>query len=345
MNKKIILGFSGGVDSSASAFLLQRAGYEVIAVQLLIDDNQHENMDFASRAAERLGIKLIFDYCEADFRKNVLEPFIDDYKKGVTPSPCPLCNAVFKFERLAKIAEREGIEKIATGHYAALQDADDGLHYIRRWNATFKDQSYMLYRLSPQLLRHTVFPLSCFKNKEEVRNVAREIGLVTANRKDSQGLCFAPNGIMKFLENNGVEFQSGMITDNTGKVLGNHDGYPLYTIGQRRGLGLKENKPLFVTQIIRDENRIVVGDYGELYNDRISVKQLILHGKYKHKENQKNLTARLRSSAGFVPVENIENDCIILKDATPWAAAGQHLVLYDGNGDENSVVAGGGIIV
>jgi tRNA-specific 2-thiouridylase len=119
----------------------------------------------------------------------------------------------------------------------------------------------------------------------------------------------------------------------------------LYTIGQRRGLGLKENKPLFVTQIIPDENRIVVGDYKDLYKEKINVTRLVLHGKYKLKENQKNLTARLRSSAGFVPVENIENDCVILKDATPWAAAGQHLVLYDGNGDENSVVAGGGIIV
>ena len=345
MKEKIIVGFSGGVDSSTSAFLLQKAGYEVIGVQLLINDNQHENMEFARQSAARLGIKLIIDNCETDFKTSVLKPFIEDYVKGVTPSPCPLCNAVFKFDRLLKIADRENVDKIATGHYAALFCGDDGQQYIRRWNATFKDQSYMLYRLTEQVKNRLVFPLSCFKNKEEVRNVAREIGLVTANRKDSQGLCFAPNGIMKFLENNGVEFQSGMITDNTGKVLGNHDGYPLYTIGQRRGLGLKENKPLFVTQIIPEENKIVVGDYKDLYKEKIDVTRLVLHGKYKLKENQKNLTARLRSSAGFVPVENIENDCIILKDATPWAAAGQHLVLYDGNGDENSVVAGGGIIV
>ena len=345
MKEKIIVGFSGGVDSSTSAFLLQKAGYEVIGVQLLINDNQHENMEFARQSAARLGIKLIFDNCETDFKTSVLKPFIEDYVKGVTPSPCPLCNAVFKFDRLLKIADRENVDKIATGHYAALFCGDDGQQYIRRWNATFKDQSYMLYRLTEQVKNRLVFPLSCFKNKEEVRNVAREIGLVTANRKDSQGLCFAPGGIMQFLKENGVTFKSGLITDKDGKIFAEHAGYPLYTIGQRRGLGIKVNQPLFITKIIPDENRIIVGDYSELYNDRISVKQLILHGKYKHKENQKNLTARLRSSAGFIPVKNIEEDFITLKEATPWAAAGQHLVLYDGNGDEKSVVAGGGIIV
>lgn len=344
MKEKIIVGFSGGVDSSVSAFLLQRAGYEVVGVQLLINNNQHENIDFASCAAERLGIELIFDYCEDDFKKSVIDGFISDYKKGVTPSPCPLCNSVFKFDKLLKIAEREGITKIATGHYAAIQNLDDGLSYIRRWNATFKDQSYMLYRLSAADLKRIVFPLSYCKNKEEVRNIAKEIGLVTAERKDSQGLCFAPDGIMQFLKDNGVEFLPGEIVDSNGKKLGEHCGYPLYTIGQRRGLGLKENKPLFITEIIPEENKIIVGDYASLYKDKINIKQLVLHGKYKLKENQKNLTARLRSSAGFVPVKNIENECILLKESTPWAAAGQHVVLYDGNGDEKSIVAGGAVI-
>lgn len=345
MGNKIIVGFSGGVDSSVSAFLLQKAGYEVVGVQLLINDNQHENMEFAQRAAKRLGIKLIFDNCESEFKKSVLDSFIADYNKGITLSPCPLCNDVFKFARLLEISKREGADTIATGHYAALKGMDDNLHYICRWSDTFKDQSYMLYRLSPEVLTRVVFPLSCFKSKDDVRNVAREIGLNTAERKDSQGLCFAPKGIMQFLLDNGVKLQPGLITDKNGNILGEHKGYQLYTIGQRRGLGLKMNSPLFVTKIVPDENKIIVGDYADLYTDRIKVTQLVLHGKYKRREAQRNLTARLRSSAGFIPVENIENDCVVLKKPTAWSAPGQHLVLYDGCGDEKSVVAGGGIIM
>lgn len=344
MGNKIIVGFSGGVDSSVSAFLLQKAGYEVIGVQLLINGNQHENVEFAQRAAKRLGIKLLFDNCESEFKKSVLDPFITDYNSGITPSPCPLCNDVFKFAKLLEIAKREGAATIATGHYAALK-ADDNAHYICRWSDTFKDQSYMLYRLSPEILAQVVFPLSCFKSKNDVRNVAREIGLNTAERKDSQGLCFAPAGIMQFLLDNGAKLQPGVITDKTGAVLGEHKGYQLYTIGQRRGLGLKPSSPLFVTNIIPNENKIVVGDYDDLYTDKIKVRQLVLHGKYKQREAQRNLTARLRSSAGFIPVENIENDCVILKKPTAWSAPGQHVVLYDGCGDEKSIVAGGGVIV
>lgn len=344
MCNKVIVGFSGGVDSSTSAFLLQNAGYEVIGVQLLINDNQHENMEFAERAAEHLGIRLIFDNCGNEFRKSVLDSFINDYTRGITPSPCPLCNAVFKFVRLLKIAEREGADKIATGHYAALKIIDNQC-YIRRWNNTFKDQSYMLYRLLPEVLARVIFPLSCFESKSDVRNTARKIGLNTAERSDSQGLCFAPNGIMRFLQDNGVTFKPGLITDKNGSILGEHKGYPLYTVGQRRGLGMKMNSPLFITKIIPNENRIVVGDYNDLYMDKIEVTQLVLHGKYKYPEHQKNLTARLRSSAGFIPVKSIDNDCIVLEKPTAWSASGQHLVLYDGCGDEKSIVAGGGIIV
>lgn len=345
MGNKVIVGFSGGVDSSTSAFLLQKADCEVIGVQLLINDKQRENIEFAERAAKHLGIKLIFEDCENEFRKSVLDSFISDYAQGVTPSPCPLCNAVFKFAKLLEIAEREVADKVATGHYAALEVLDDNRHYIRRWNNSFKDQSYMLYRLPPEILKRVVFPLSCFETKNDVRDVARKIGLNTADRKDSQGLCFAPKGIMRFLQDNDVKFQPGFITDKNGNVLGEHKGYPLYTVGQRRGLGLKENTPLFITKIISDENRIVVGDYNDLYVDRIKVTQLVLHGKYKYREHWKQLTARLRSSAGFIPVKSIEDDCVVLEKPTAWSASGQHLVLYDGCGDEKSIVAGGGIIM
>lgn len=345
MGNKVIVGFSGGVDSSASAFILQKAGYEVVGVQLLINDKQHENMDFAERAANKLEIKLLFEDCENEFGKSVLDSFINDYTKGITPSACPLCNSVFKFAKLLEIAERENADKIATGHYAALEVLDDNLHYIRRWNNSFKDQSYMLYRLSPEVLKRVIFPLSSFKTKNDVRDLARKIGLNTAERKDSQGLCFAPKGIMRFLQDNEVTLTPGLITDKNGNVLGEHNGYPLYTIGQRRALGLKMNAPLFVTKIIPTENRIVVGDYDDLYVDKIKVTQLVLHGKYKYQEHRKKLTARLRSSAGFIPVKSIENDCIVLEKPTAWSAPGQHLVLYDGNGDEKSIVAGGGIIM
>lgn len=344
MENKVIVGFSGGVDSSVCAFLLQKAGYEVIGVQLLINNNQHENMEFAQRAAQHLGIKLIFDNCEDEFGKSVLDSFINNYNKGITLSPCPLCNDVFKFARLSEIAEREGADKIATGHYASVKVMDDNLHYIRRWNSTFKDQSYMLYRLPPDVLARVIFPLSRFENKSEVRHLAREIGLNTAERRDSQGLCFAPKGIMQLLLDTNVKLRPGLISDKNGSILGEHKGYQLYTVGQRRGLGLKMNAPLFVTKIIPDENKIIVGDYDDLYTDKIKVTQLVLHGKFKQCEARKNLTARLRSSAGFVPVKTIENDCVILEKPTPWSAPGQHLVLYDGSGDEKSIVAGGGII-
>lgn len=349
MQKKVVIGFSGGVDSAASAFLLKQKGYQVIGVTLLVQKRGEEaNLSIAEKTAREIGIShLICDFSH-DFHDLVVVPYLDGIERGETPSPCPLCNENFKFARLMEIAKREGALWIGTGHYAALRE-EEGVVYLKRWNDSFKDQSYLLYRLAPAVLQRTLFPLGEFQTKSEVRQLASKGRLSVSQRKDSQGLCFAPDGCLDFLQRRfSQKIKKGKFTNKRGEILGEHEGYVYYTIGQRRGLGISAGEPLFVTQIVPEENRVVLGEYRELLRKEIEVKDWIWHGKYAVAPDNFSFFARARSSSRGQLVSKIEKKQespdrfrILFQEVNPEAAPGQHLVLYD---RLTQVVAGGGII-
>ncbi len=345
---RVVVGFSGGVDSTTSALFLKDQGYEVLGVTLVVSGSWNEqNIEYAKRSAMEIGIEHMVVDCRKEFESVVISPYIEAIASGITASPCPLCNQEFKFAKLSQIADKQNTEFIATGHYARTVE-DNGVSYIARWNETFKDQSYMLYRLSPKLVAKLLFPLAMMNTKGEVRNIASNNKLSVATRADSQGLCFASDGVQTFLEHHLTSVaRSGDIVDTNGNILGVHRGYQYYTLGQRRGLGLVENKPYFVVAIDRDNNRLVVGDYNLLYRKNTVVSKFILHGKYNQTDSltQYRLTARPRYSSLGEAIERIEplsngNALITFEKETAHLAPGQHLVLYN----DNQVVVGGGII-
>ena len=345
---RVVVGFSGGVDSTTSALFLMGQGYEVVGVTLVVSSSWSEsNIEHAKQAAMELGIEHRVVDCRKEFKSLVITPYLEEIALGITASPCPLCNQEFKFAKLFQVADEMNCEFIATGHYARTVE-DDGIRYIARWNETFKDQSYMLYRLAPELVARLLFPLAMMSTKGDVRNLASDNKLSVATRADSQGLCFAPDGVQAFLEHHLTSVaRFGEIVDTNGRVLGTHRGYQYYTLGQRRGLGLVENKPCFVVSIDRDNNRLVVGDYNLLYRKSATISKFILHGKYNQIDSltQYRLTARPRYSSLGEAVERVEllsngSALITFEKETAHLASGQHLVIYD----DNKVVVGGGVI-
>lgn len=272
---KVLLGMSGGTDSSVAAILLQEQGYEVTGVTFRfyeIDGNT-AYLDDASALAARLGIPhYIYDVRE-EFEKRIVSYFIQEYMSGRTPVPCIVCNNTFKWPLMAKIAEERGIGYLATGHYVRTVEA--GAHlYLRPGIDPDKDQSFFLWGLPESLIRRMILPLGSF-TKSEVREIALRRGFPhVASRKDSLGVCFCPGDYRSFLRKRLGEnaFTQGFYEDEDGKILGKHEGYPFYTVGQRRGLGLNLQYPVFVKEISAHDNRIVVAPFSRMYKSRMLLK-------------------------------------------------------------------------
>lgn len=341
--RKIIVGFSGGVDSCVAAYLLKNQGFEVIGVTFVVNNDWYKkNGDYASKAASQIGIQHRFLETTTTFDNAVVKKYIDDISNGITHSPCPHCNCVFKFEKLLEQAMLEGEDTmIATGHYGSVENID-GEYFITRGIDARKDQSYMLYRLGENITKKLILPLGGF-HKNEIRGIAKENGVDICDRDDSQGLCFAPEGYESFIRQRlSNSIKPGVFTDKSGKILGEHNGFQFYTVGQRRGLGINLNKPLFIVDIKTDENRVILGEYDELYRQNLVLTDFVLHGKYKHSYKDKEFTLRPRfSSSGHTGSINITDGIAGAYYDKPNAenAPGQHLVVYDGN-----ITAGGGVI-
>lgn len=273
-NKKVVLGLSGGVDSTTAALLLQEKGYEVIGLYFDAMGKGREDAGAvrAEMAAKQLGIRFLYRDVSDIFREKVIGNFCSEYVCGRTPNPCIVCNPDVKFKTLLAAADEEEADWIATGHYAGTyQDPESEEWFIRRAKSEAKDQSYMLYRLGEDVISRLILPLNDAEDKEAVREIARKKALKNAEDKDSQEICFIEDGddYKAFLRRNGCDLPKGDFVDADGNILGEHQGILHYTIGQRKGLGIALGKPAFVTGIDCEKNQVVLGDNQDLFKTEV----------------------------------------------------------------------------
>ena len=274
-NKKVLLGMSGGVDSSVSALLLQQKGYEVIGITLEMLNTSED----ARNMCDSLQIPYYIYDCKEEFKNKVIKDFINCYANCKTPNPCIECNRYMKFGVMWEKAKELGCNYIATGHYAKIEYSEKyGRWVLKKSNAGKKDQSYVLWNIPKEILEHILFPLAEFEEKEQIREIARENNLKVANKPDSEDICFIPDGnYKKFLENNSdIRPKQGNTVNSKGDILGKHTGLYNYTIGQRKGLGISHPTPLFVLGFNPVKNEVIVGEESELYKKEITVTNINL---------------------------------------------------------------------
>jgi tRNA-specific 2-thiouridylase len=258
---RILLGMSGGIDSTFAAKVLLSEGHTVEGAVVIM--HQYTDILAAEQSCASLGIKLHVIHCEDSFKSIVINNFVSEYKMGRTPNPCVICNSEIKFSALYNFALKNGFDKIATGHYATVDKISDSLgvrYAIRNALDIKKDQTYVLWRLSQEILSKIIFPLYNYK-KETIRKEAKASSLVAADREDSQENCFIPdNDYASFIVKHGVKCEEGDFIDESGNVIGRHKGIIHYTIGQRKGLGIALGKRAFVTDINPENNTVTLSD-------------------------------------------------------------------------------------
>lgn len=352
--KKVIVGMSGGVDSSVTALLLKKQGYDVIGVNLDLLPNKScnkscsniESINDAKKVCEKLDIPFYTIDFKDVFKKHVIDYFADEYMHGRTPNPCIACNRYVKFQELINVAKEQfGAKYIATGHYAKIEyNEKTGRYYIVESEATGKDQSYVLYSLTQEQLKHIIMPLGSY-TKDEIRKIAEENNLVNANKSDSQEICFVEdNDYAKYIsENYNYKIKSGNFVDESGNVLGKHKGIIHYTVGQRRGLGLSLKAPLYVTKLDVDKNEVVLSPNDKLFSNTLICSNVNFMP-FEKLTSPITITAKIRYSAKkaeatIYPLEN-GNVKVVFKDAQRAITPGQAVVFYDDN-----ILVGGGIIV
>lgn len=345
---KVVVGLSGGVDSSTAAAVLHDRGYTVVGLTLWLMKGKgqccSEGMVDAAQLCEQLGVPHHIVDSRDLFQKNIVDYLVAGYAEGITPLPCSNCNKMVKFAPMLAYAQQElGIDKIATGHYARItQDAVTGRYQLRRAVDLSKDQSYFLYDLSPEILAATMFPLGEIP-KTETRRIAAEFGLQTADKPESQDLCLVEaHGSMQTFLDKYIPPQAGDIVDRTGKVLGQHQGVHHYTIGQRKGLGIAAPEPLYVIALDAVGNKVVVGDRAAGGQGECTVSRLNwLAIDPPTMPLQAEVQIRYRAEAVPVSIVPLEEDRVKLIFAEPQfgITPGQAAVFYQGD-----LVLGGGII-
>ncbi len=354
---------SGGVDSSIAAKLMQEKGYECIGCNMRLYFNCGEDLDAsdgayvntpksccsaedakdAKKVAESLGIPFFIFDLSLEFRKHVIDRFVAGYERGITPNPCIDCNRYMKFGVLSERARKEGCDAIVTGHYARIEKSKEGRPLLKKASDLSKDQSYVLYFLSEEQLSYLKLPLGEL-TKSRVRELAARYGFVNANKRESQDICFVPDGdyarVIK--QQTGKEYEPGNFVDLSGKVLGTHKGIINYTIGQRKGLNIAFGKPVYVYGIIPETNEVVLADDADLYSDTVYVKELNWINGEAGDEIRCSAKIRYRQIEQPAVVIPTGKDTAVIKFDEPQRAVtpGQAAVLYDGD-----TVLGGGIIV
>ncbi|MCR4881779.1 MAG: tRNA 2-thiouridine(34) synthase MnmA [bacterium] len=342
---KIAVAMSGGVDSSTTALLLKKQGYEVAGITGdMIGDS--ELLAKAKSNCEFLGIEHHILDLKEKFQKEVIEYFNETYKAGSTPNPCALCNSKVKWGAIFDYAINElGCDLFATGHYANITE-HDGIYRLERAKCDNKDQLYFLYSLTQKELSKTIFPLGKYTSKEEIRQIAAENGLPSKSYKDSQGVCFIkkPLSVKKYLFRQFGEQRGKVINISTGKVIGKHTGYYQYTVGQRKGLGIADKYPLYVTQIDAENNIVYLGYEEDAYGKELEITEINWQQEtFKNKEFKAQGKIRYNSPARPCLVCPTANGVKITFDEPVFAIAkGQFGVIYD---ETNSYLIAGGKIV
>lgn len=356
--KKVVVGMSGGVDSSVAAWLLKKQGYDVIGVTMQIwqdeeEEIQQENggccglsaVDDARRVAWDLGIPYYVMNFKQEFKEHVMDYFVDEYIHGRTPNPCIACNRYVKWESLLKRSLDIGADYIATGHYAQIEYLPNGRYALKKSATAAKDQTYALYNLTQEQLSHTLMPVGAY-TKDQIRQMAEEIGLQVANKPDSQEICFIPDhDYAKFIEENtDRNVEPGNFVDMDGNIIGQHEGITHYTVGQRKGLNLAMGHPVFVVAIRPETNEVVIGEAGDVFTDSLICDRVNwmavdgLHGE------EMQVMAKIRYSHKGAPCVIRETgdgrvECRFAEQVRA-VTPGQAVVFYDGD-----YVVGGGTIL
>ncbi len=285
--KKVVIGMSGGVDSSVAAYLLKEQGYDVIGVTMQIwqedkDYTEREGgccslsaVDDARRVANKIGIPFYVMNFRDSFKEKVIDYFVQEYIDGKTPNPCIACNKHLKFDELLRKAQGIGADYVATGHYAKIEQDENGRYLLIRSDDDKKDQTYALYNFTQEQLSHTLMPCGEY-TKDRIREIAKEIGLSVYNKKDSEEICFIPdNNHGRYIsEARPLEVVPGNFVDKKGNVLGQHKGIVYYTIGQRKGLGIALGRPVFVTDINPRTNEVVLGPEEDIFKTDLVAKDV-----------------------------------------------------------------------
>ncbi len=346
--EKIVIGMSGGVDSSAAAYLLKEEGYDVTGVTMITCDEEQCGQDpskDAKKVADEIGIPHYTVDFRDQFRTCVMDYFCREYLEGRTPNPCVVCNRYVKWEALLGWAKEIGADQIATGHYANIVKLPNGRYAVANADASRKDQTYALYNLTQDQLAHTRMPVGKY-DKETIRKIAAKAGISVAQKADSQDICFIPDGdYASFIKQyTGKEPGEGNFVDVHGKILGRHRGIIHYTVGQRKGLGIALGYPVFVLEIRPETNEVVLGSDQESLTSTVKAHLLNPMGVADLKELEgKRIFAKIRYNhrGGWCSLEKTGEDEITCTFEEPQRAVtpGQALVLY-----EDGCVLGGGRI-
>lgn len=354
---KVVIGMSGGVDSSVAAYLLKEAGYDVVGVTMQIWKDQDtctieeeggccglSAVEDARRVADVLGIPYYVMNFKKEFQENVMDYFAQEYLQGRTPNPCIACNRYVKWESLLKRSLSIGADYIATGHYARVVKLDNGRYTLKKSATVAKDQTYALYNLNQEQLSHTLMPVGEY-TKDEIRELATKLELPVANKPDSQEICFVPdNDYAKFIEEyTNTKLEGGNFVTVDGEIVGQHKGITHYTVGQRKGLNLALGYPVFVLEIRPQTNEVVIGTGDAILSDRLYANHLNFMS-IEDLEGEMQVDAKIRYShkGSKCTIRKLNSDCIecIFEEPQRAITPGQAVVFYEGD-----YVVGGGTII